>query len=795
MTQTSRRGMGTLPGDLTSFVGRRQAGAEVKRALSASRLVTLIGVGGVGKSRLALHVAHELRRAFPDGTWLVELAAVHEPALVPRAAAAALGLLESSAREPEASLTHYLADASALIVLDNCEHVLDAAAELVTALLSATSRVRVLATSRAPLDVGAEYVWPVPPLSLPALPASPAPVPAPAVALFPVPGPAVKGQHEALDLFEARAAAVLPGFRLGPQNQDTVARLCHRLDGVPLAIELAAVRLRALSAEQILDRLEDRFQLLTAGMRDGPPRHQTLRAAVEWSFELCSESERLLWARCSVFAGEFDLDAVESVCTGEGLAVGDAVTGVARLVDQSVLAREGDAGGRARYRLLETIRQFGAQQLASAGETEPLRRRHRDYYLRLAEQSDADSCGPRQGHWVGRLQAERANFWAALDYCLTTPGEARTGLRLAAALWFYWIGCGFVRDGRYWLGRALAADTESSPERARALWTAGWIAFLQGEHEASTGLLEQARDLARQLGDETALTYATLFLGNTAAFGARPEEGLALLDEARARLRRSGRWTAPGLLAFTASVQAQTLLGRMDQAVALRDECQVISEPLGERWALSWLNWNLSVGWWAVGDLRNAQASAMQALRLKRALGDQLGVPFCLELLAWVAGSDGEPRRAAVLFGAVERPWQRIGRPLVAAETLLGWSEQAKARVLGDLGGRAYEAARKQGARMRQDDVIAYALREKAAADAAPSSAAGPQLTRREQEVAGLVAAGLSNKDIASRLVISQRTAEGHIDHILTKLGFNSRAKIAAWAAERRGQSGGGAPQ
>jgi DNA-binding CsgD family transcriptional regulator len=233
----------------------------------------------------------------------------------------------------------------------------------------------------------------------------------------------------------------------------------------------------------------------------------------------------------------------------------------------------------------------------------------------------------------------------------------------------------------------------------------------------------------------------------------------------------------------------------MDQAVALRDECQVISEPLGERWALSWLNWNLSVGWWAVGDLRNAQASAMQALRLKRALGDQLGVPFCLELLAWVAGSDGEPRRAAVLFGAVERPWQRIGRPLVAAETLLGWSEQAKARVLGDLGGRAYEAARKQGARMRQDDVIAYALREKAAADAAPSSAAGPQLTRREQEVAGLVAAGLSNKDIASRLVISQRTAEGHIDHILTKLGFNSRAKIAAWAAERRGQSGGGAPQ
>jgi non-specific serine/threonine protein kinase len=377
---------------------------------------------------------------------------------------------------------------------------------------------------------------------------------------------------------------------------------------------------------------------------------------------------------------------------------------------------------------------------------------------------------------------------------MTTPGEARTGLRLTAALWFYWIGCGFVRDGRYWLGRALTADTAPSPERARALWTAGWIAFLQGEHAASTALLEQARDLAEQLGDERALTYATLFLGNTAAFGANLEEGLALMAEARARLRRSGRWTAPGLIAFTASAQAQSLLGRMDQAVALRDECQAISESLGERWALSWLNWNLGVGWWAAGDLRKAETSAIEALRLKRTLGDQLGIPFCLELLAWVAGSDGEPGRAAVLFGAVEHLWHRIGRPLVAGEPLVAWSEQAKARVLGDLGGRAYEAARKQGAQMRQDDVIAYALREKAAADE-PTSAAAPQLTRREQEVAGLVTAGLSNKDIASRLVISQRTAEGHIEHILTKLGFNSRAQIAAWVAGQHGQPGGGAAQ
>ena len=673
MTQARRRGVGTLPGDLTSFVGRRQAAADVKHALSVSRLVTLTGVGGVGKSRLALHVAHELRRAFPDGTWLVELAAVHDPALVPRAAAAALGLLETSAREPEASLTDYLADACALIVLDNCEHLLDGAAQLVTTLLSSTSRVRVLATSRAPLGVGAEHVWPVPPLSLP--PSRAAGLTGSRACAFgvAVPGvrlarPGMPGRPEALALFEARAAAVLPGFRLDPQNQDTVARLCYRLDGVPLAIELAVARLRALSAEQILDRLEDRFQLLTAGRRDAPPRHQTLHAAVEWSFELCSESDRLLWARCTVFAGEFDLDAVESVCTGDGLAVGDVLTGVARLVDQSVLAREGDAGDRARYRLLETIRQFGAQQLTSTGETEPLRRRHRDYYLRLAEQSDTDSSGPRQDHWVRRLQAERANLWAALDYCLTTPGEARTGLRLAAALWFYWIGCGFVRDGRYWLGRALAVDTEPSPERARALWTAGWIAFLQGEqsgqHRApqaglrprqATGRRDSAdqRDpVPRQHGS---VRRQPSRRAGAARRGPRAAAPLWTVDRPRAARVHRGRPRAGPV-------------GRTDQAVALRDECQLISESLGERWALSWLNWNLSVGWWAAGDLRNAQASAMQALRLKRALGDQLGIPFCLELLAWVAGLDGEPRRAAVLFGAVEHPWQRIGRPLVAGE-------------------------------------------------------------------------------------------------------------------------------
>ncbi len=773
MPTTKPRPAGNLPDELTSFVGRRQLAADVKLALSASRLVTLTGPGGVGKSRLAVHVARDLRRAFPDGICFVELAAVQDPALVPRAVAAALGLLETSAREPEDSLASYLAESAALIVLDNCEHVLEGAARLAALLLTAAGRLRLLATSRAPLAIGAEQILPVPPLSLPPAPGRPA--------------LGMPGQHEALALFEDRARAVLPGFRLGPQNQETVTRLCQRLDGVPLAIELAAVRVRILSPEQILDRLEDRFRLLTDGRRDGPPRHQTLRAAVEWSFGLCSDTEQLLWERCSVFAGGFDLDAAENICAGDGLAAADVLGVVARLVDQSVLARDGDAGERARYRLLETIRQFGAERLAGAGQAGELRRRHRDYYLRLAEQSDAESCGPGQDQWVERLQAERANLWAALDYCLSAPGEASTGVRLAAAAWFYWIGCGFVRDGRYWLGRALAADPLPTSDRARALWTAGWIAFLQGEQADSTALLEQARELAIDLEDGNALSYAMLFLGNTAAFGARVQKGLALLEEARARLSRSGQWTAPGLIVFAASVQAESLLGRMDRAVALRDECQAICDSLGERWVLSWLNWNLGVGWWSAGDRPKAEASALAALRLKRELADQLGIPFCLELLAWVASADGDAERAAVLFGAVTPLWQRIGRPLVAGEPLVAWSDQAKERARRELGGRAHDAARRQGAQLSSEDLLAYALREKTTAAAAAASAASQPLTSREQEVAGLVAAGLSNRDIAARLVISQRTAEGHIEHILTKLGFTSRAQVAAWVAARPG--------
>ncbi|MEQ7123072.1 LuxR C-terminal-related transcriptional regulator [Actinopolymorpha sp. B11F2] len=788
---------------MTTFVGRRQAVADVKRLLSAARLVTLTGFGGVGKSRLAMHVGRELRRAFPDGACLIELAKLRDPLLVGQAVAAALDVRDRSVRNIESVLLRYLADKRMLLILDNCEHVLDGCGELVTRLLSAAPKVRILATSRESLGISGEHSWRVPPLAFPTETA------AGTMAVSRLAGEATgrlpARRHEALMLFEDRAAAVSPGFSVNGDNEATVARLCQRLDGVPLAIELAAVRMRMLSAEQILARLEDRFRLLTDGQHDAQGRHRSLRAAVEWSFDLCTETERLLWARCSVFAGGFDLDAVESVCAGEGLSQEDVFAGVTGLVDKSILSCD-HTGRAARYRMLETIRHYGQEQLVASGEEATVRRGHRDYYLRIAEQSDADSCGPRQAEWMARLRAERSNIWAALDYCFTEPGEARVGLRMASALWFYWVACGVVRDGRLWLDRALALDAAPSGERARALWMAGWIASLQGDNTASRRLLRECQGLARQLGDETDLTYASQFLGEAETFVNDLEHAMPLLDDALSRHRQADAWTAPGLLIFGQHARTDFLRGDVDRAVARLTDGLKLCVSLNERWTLSCTEWNLSVTWWAAGNVREAAKYAGDALRKKAELDDQFGIPFCLEVLAWVAASDSHPHRAAVLFGAVRRMWDLIGRPLFGFTTLLEWSAEARQRSQVALGEDAFAAAERIGATVPQQELIAFALSDEAdlqveaggAPVAVPSTgrdttavripasrrpAAPAALTRREREVAALVAEGMTNKEIASRLVISRRTAEAHIENILTKFGFNCRAQIAAWAA------------
>ncbi|MBP2328568.1 non-specific serine/threonine protein kinase [Kibdelosporangium banguiense] len=692
----SGRVAGNLPADVTSFVGRRQATAEVKRVLSAARLVTLTGVGGVGKSRLALHVGRTVRRRFPDGVWLVELATLSDPALVEQTVAAALGLRDHSRRDPATVLAEFLADKHLLLILDNCEHVLDGCGHLSARLLTTVPRLSVLATSREPLGIPGEHRWPVPPLSLP--PTEPD-TRAPA------------GPRDALALFADRAAAVAPGFALSRDNEPVVARLCRRLDGLPLAIELAAARMRVMSVEQLLVRLEDRFTLLTAGHLTALPRHHTLRATVEWSFELCSEAERLLWARCSVFAGDFDLDAAEHVCAGPGLAHDEVFEAVAGLIDKSVLIRE-ECATAVRYRILDTIRQYGRERLAETGDPAGPCRRHRDYYLHLAEQADADSGGPRQPDWAKRLRIERANLFAALDYCLTVPGQQRDGLRLAAALWFYWIACGFVRDGRYWLDQALQANPAPSRDRARALWITGWIATVQGDYQAGLALLDESRDLAQQLGNETERTYATQHLGWARLATGDPQQAIPLLDQVLARHRASTRWTAPALIIFPMQVFAVGTAGDTDHAMDLLDECRTICASLGERWALSWTLNAAGIACLTAGNPRQAAAHLCECLRVKRDVTDQLGYPFGVDLLSWIAAAQGDWTRAAVLQGAADTMWEPIGRPLFGFDALIDQGQEWRTHTHDALGDRAYHHALQHGARMTPEQAIAYALGE-----------------------------------------------------------------------------------
>ncbi|QIZ36542.1 LuxR C-terminal-related transcriptional regulator [Saccharopolyspora sp. ASAGF58] len=774
--------VGQLPTELTSFVGRQRLSAEVKKRLSGSRLVTLTGPAGVGKTRLALHVARELQRAFPDGVRLVELAQLQDPGILVNAMTAALELPDQSAREPLTVLVEFLADKRLLILLDNCEHVLAAAAAVLSAVLRSAPGVQVLATSRERVGVAGEQVLSVPPLTVPRL--------EPSNGGRPLQDDGV-GQHEAVTLFEQRAAAVQPAFTVDPDNEAEVAQLCQRLDGLPLAIELAAVRLGAMSVGQILQHLEDRFRFLTTGHRMAPARQQTLRAAVEWSFGLCSPAEQVLWARLSLFAGEFDLEAAEQVCAGAGLAEEDILDAVSGLVEKSVVSPV-QGGTATRYRMLETIRQYGREQLAARGEETLLRRRHRDYYLAVAKQADAEWFGPQQRKWWQRFQSQNPNLWAALDFCCTEPGQARTGLLLTGALWFHWIGSGFVRDGRYWLDRLLALSREPSQERARALWVRGWIAIVQGDLPNAERASQEGIEVADHVGDRAAKAHATHFLGWHAWFCDDTARASELAEQALAGYRATGQLStsAPALLSFNLLASVHFARGDFERAGEACAEGRSICERAGEEWMLAWMRWYLGHARRLAGDVQAAEEEALAALRIKRNFNDPLGLALCIEQLGLVAMDRGDAGRAARLFGAVEPLWKLLGSsPLLNASYWLRWHRDGERHARKVLGDQAYEKAYRQGTQLGNDQAVSYALGEQAPAtptlaQVPAADSALPVLTRREQEVAMLVTQGLSNKEIAQALVISQRTAETHVEHILCKLGVTSRVQIVTWVRD-----------
>ena len=753
---------------LSSFVGRRDDVAEVRRLLSTSRLVTLTGPGGVGKTRLALEAANAVRRSFPDGMVLVELDQVSDPALVASTVAVSVGLRDQAGHTPLEMLTDYLASRKLLLVLDNSEHVLGATGELADALLQACPELRILTTSREWLGIAGEVIMPVTPLGLPD------PDQLDGRNLL---------QYGAVELFVDRATSVVSGYGLTDNNRLEVAEICRRLDGLPLAIELAAARVRAFSEKEVLARLSDHPHLLSSPRSQAPTRQRTLRACIEWSHGLCSAAEQLLWARLSVFTGSFGLDAAEEVCSGEGLEVAEVAEVLANLIDKSIVARERHAD-EVRYRMLDTIRAFGRERLDETDELPRLRRRHRDAYLRMVERADAEWISPRQVEWFARLDQEHVNIQAAVDYCLTEPGELEPAMRMLASLFhFYWWGRGWAREGRLLLSRALAEPSPPTLVRARALLTDASLALADGEFDVGGQRLVDARAIEATSADPgTAATAcwiegsAALYSGDLPAATTAFEEGLALLEPGRELTVRLDL-----LLSYSSAV---ALLGDAERATWCHEEFLRITEPAGEFFHRAYALWTFGLFVMQQGDLPRAAQVIQQSIQLRRDLHDLTGLGWSMESLAWAESALEHHGRAATLLGAADSLWEIMGRPLRTYQHLYPTHEACVATANEQLGSAGYEAAFAKGASFSVEDAIAFSLGEPSPS-AAGSSKPDPVLTARELEVAELIAEGLSNRQIATRLTISVRTAETHAQNILTKLGFRSRAQIASWVTQR----------
>ncbi|MFC0447468.1 ATP-binding protein [Rhodococcus jostii] len=770
MPPDGKANVGNLPHELTSFVGRRREVAEVRRLLSLSRLVTLTGIGGVGKTRLALRVAADSSRAFDDGVWLVGLGELDDPGAVGDAVLSSLDLREGRGDPPAALLVEYLAVRKLLVVLDNCEHLVEPVADLVDTLLRACPELRILATSRESLGIGGEAVLRVPPLTMPE----------------PNQRSAVGGglgHYEAMSLFAERAAAAVPGFIVTENNQDVVAAICRRLDGLPLAIELAAVRVRVMSVEQILHRLTDRYSLLTSGSRGAPARQQTLEWCIDWSHELCTRAERAMWGRLAVFSGSFELDAVEAVCT-DVVAADQVVDLVGSLIDKSILIREADAAGAVRYRMLETLRDYGTERLQETGEFGSLLRRHRDWYEHVVLRAEADWISSRQVAWIVRLDAEQPNIRAALEFCLTSPREADAGLRLAEALYLYWLVRGRLREGMRWLAQLLAVqDDKTGTERIKPLYVLSVLSALNGDPEASALYAERGGALAAQLRDRTGAALMSDAAGHHALVTQDYATACEHFESSLAVFRTDGNllyliWSLLGL------ALASDADGDRTRSEECRGEILALTASRGEFVYRGWALWGLGMGAWQRGEPSRAKDLLTQALPLARNVDDRISAGGCMEVLSWIAVDEGASRRAARLMGATDALAQTAGSPSTVypnVGVLHAEFEKMARRAIGD---RAFETEFRQGLGMRFEEAAAYALDEKDTTDT-PAGPGSTSLTRREQQVAELVAEGLTNRSIADKLVISQRTAQGHVEHILSKLGFTSRTQIATWVVEQ----------
>ena len=827
-----------LPEEPNSFVGRERELAELSQLLGRTRLLTLSGPGGIGKTRLALRVLAGAGEEFPDGTWFVELADLGQPDLVASRIAAVLGVSEEAGRPLLDTLAEALRPRRLLLALDNCEHLIEACAQVSRELLARAPGLRLLATSREPLSVAAETIWQVPPLSV--APAGTGPAPADAT------------RYEAVRLFAERASASRPGFAVGPGNAAAVASICLALDGMPLAIELAAARVRVLPVDQIQARLDDRFGLLTTGDRAAAPRQRTLRAAIEWSYDLLTGPEQVLFRRLSVFAG-WSLEMAEQVCADEVIPARDVFGLIAALVDKSLVVPEPELPGQARYRMLDTIREYAAMRLAGAGEATAMRRRLTGYAVRAAERAMDIGMARVPAPWAARVEVfrrydiESGNVTQVLDWCVS-GGDAESGLRICAAVSPTWIVRGTFAEAGEWLGALLALSSAAVPTWVQGAATVVRAQLMLSGDPATAGTLAGAGlKLCREAGDAYWTAVALNLLSEIALHTGQIDEAVTSTDEALAIARAAGDgWNegyALGTRAAVAAYQgklreaeqlatasarvmrgidqqwgaARALLGLGDLA-RLRDhpgeahsryvEALAILVQIGARPEIARCLAGLGRVAMDLGAVEQARRHLTRSLRISHATGARIGVARGLEAFAALAVRENRPERAVQLAAAASSLRERAGLPPLPGARTEGYL--APARRLGDAvvaqlwaNGRALTSeaavalalgspADRRGSRAETDPELTL-VRSYQVAAAPPSS-----LTSREEQVAALVAGGLSNKAIAVELSISPTTAARHVANILAKLGFTSRTQIAAWFAERAGEGvagDGGAEQ
>ena len=758
---------------LTSFVGRGEAVERLVSELRVSRLVSVTGPGGVGKTRAAVAVATATDH--PDGAIMVELASVTDPTQVAPAVATALGVADQSNRDAVDRVIDHLSGAAALLVIDNCEHLLGASAHLAVRLLEALPDLTILTTSRERLGVRGERVHLLAPLT----------VPDDAEALCSIDLERVPAVRLLLD----RARAVLPDFEVTAENRQAVIALCRRLDGLPLAIELAAVRLRSLSVSQVVDRLDRRFHLLGGNDPVADPRQRSLRALIDWSHDLCGPYERLLWSRMSVFPAAVDLETLEGVCTFGELTEDRLLDALDGLVAKSVAVADRD-GERLRYRQFVTLREYGTDLLAASGESDEVHRRHRDHFTGRARTSVERWCGPHQAADLARLREDHPNLIAALAWSVTTPGEVRAGARLASYLRYHWIAGGFLTYGRRWIERLLERLDPGTRERGEALWAVAWVALIQGDRPVARTYLDECAEIAETLHDRAMHGHAAHWRALLNLFEGDLESSVELYRRA-VRAHRSVGDDGSALAAGFQLAMAQAYAGRPGEALQTCAGVVERASAVGELWNRGYAQWVAAICHLHLDDLPRARAEIAETMRIEQDFRDGVCTALCIEVCSWIVAASGRAADAAALSGMAGSVWRRLGTSLHAfGPHASAEGHRHSTQIDEQLGASCAAAIRAEYGHVSVAEAVRLGLEIGAGGTGRATPSLSPAtvrptpaspLTARENEIAQLIADGMSNRAIAGELTISIRTVDGHVERILRKLDFGSRTQIASW--------------